>query len=117
MAIPLSPEVVLIDRRQTGEAALQRALLNESAANLGRLGRAVQSALARLHELDAFASAAEREAVLYACADAVWQYFVQREVCGLVDHRRVIESYAIPVEVLRRVGGSPRPSSQPTTPA
>lgn len=27
----------------------------------------------------------------------------------LVDHRRVIEAYAIPAEVLSRVGGAPRP--------
>lgn len=109
MAIRIPPEVVLLDRRETGEIALQRALLNESAANLGRLGRAVQSALARLHALDPFASEAERELLLYACADAVWQYFVQREVCGLVDHARAIETYAIPGEVLRKVGGAPRP--------
>jgi hypothetical protein len=85
---------------ESGASALERALKGESAANLGRLGRAVQAKLAALQA----ASASEREVREYACAEAVWEYFVQRESCGLVRHDAVIEAYAIPASVLSKVG-------------
>ena len=93
-------------RRGDGASALQRAIAGESAANLGRLGRSVERALARLRD----ASDAGREEAEYACAEAVWLYFVQRESCGLVRHDAVIEAYRIPQSVLAKVGAR-RPSS------
>ena len=87
-------------RLEDGDAALRRALTAESAASLGRLGRAVEAALARLHTAPDDARV-DRE---YACAEAVWLYFVQREACGLTQHDRVIEVYAIPRAVLAKVG-------------
>ena len=94
-------------RREGGASALQRALAGESAANLGRLGRAVEGALALLRE----APAAAREDAEYACAEAVWLYFVQREACGLARHDGVIEAYGIPASVLAKVGARRPPSS------
>ena len=93
-------------RRGDGASALQRAIAGESAANLGRLGRAVERALKGLPA----ATDPTREASEYACAEAVWLYFVQREACGLVRHDAVIEAYAIPASVLAKVGAR-RPSS------
>ena len=94
-------------RHEDGASALRRALAGESAANLGRLGRAVEARLGELRALAPSADPARREALLYACADAVWQYFVQREACGLVRHDAAVEAYDIPREVLARVGASP----------
>jgi hypothetical protein len=37
-------------------------------------------------------------------AQAVYAYFIQRELCGLRRHRDVIREYAIPDEVLARLG-------------
>ena len=85
---------------ETGASALERALKGEVAAALGRLGRAVQTTRAELR----VAPPAEREAREYACAEAVWEYFVQREACGLVRHDAVIETYDIPRSVLAKVG-------------
>ena len=93
-------------RRENGASALKRALAGEIAANLGRLGRAVERALTRLRE----ASHATREEAEYGCAEAVWMYFVQREACGLARHDAVIEAYGIPASVLAKVGAR-RPSS------
>ena len=87
-------------RRETGASALEKALAAESAANLGRLGRAVERALARLRE----ASGDARADAEYSCAEAVWAYFVQRESLGLVQHDAVIEAYSIPASVLAKVG-------------
>ena len=90
-------------RRENGASALQRALAAEAAANLGRLGRAVERAMARLTATADLPDTAKEDAE-YACAEAVWLYFVQREACGLVRHDSVIESYAIPPSVLAKVG-------------
>ena len=90
-------------RGENGASVLQRALSAESAATLGRLGRAVERALARLRDV-ADADGTVREDVEYACAEAVWYYFVQRETCGLVRHDSVIETYQIPASVLAKVG-------------
>jgi hypothetical protein len=101
----IPPDVVPEPRRESGASALRRALTGESAANLGRLGRAVEAALTRLRA----ASSEEREAQECACAEAVWMYFVQREACGLTGHAAVIEAYAIPPAVLAKVGARQRP--------
>jgi len=93
-------------RRENGASALKRALAAETAANLGRLGRAVERALTRLGQ----ASTAAHEEAEYACAEAVWMYFVQREACGLPRHDAVIEACGIPASVLAKVGAR-RPSS------
>lgn len=100
---------VPLPRREDGASALKRALAGEAAANLGRLGRAVERALTRLRD----ASNAVREEAEYACAEAVWMYFVQREACGLTRHDAVIEAYGIPASVLAKVGAR-RPSSNDT---
>ena len=98
-----------LPRREDGASALKRALAGEAAANLGRLGGAVERALARLRE----ASNATREEAEYGCAEAVWLYFVQREACGLPRHEAVIEAYGIPASVLAKVGARP-PASNDT---
>jgi hypothetical protein len=96
-------------RREGGPSALQRALAGESAAALGRLGRALEAALATLRD----APDARRVDAEYACAEAVWLHFVQREACGLARHDGVIEAYGIPASVLAKVGAR-RPSSGTT---
>ena len=45
-----------------------------------------------------------RSALVKAAADAVWGFLVQREVMGLRDRTQVIAHYAIPREVLARIG-------------
>lgn len=46
-----------------------------------------------------------------AAADAAHHYFIQRELCGLTDHRMIVEDYAIPRSVIARVGVRVRASS------
>jgi hypothetical protein len=83
---------------------LQYDMLAEQAAALGHHARLVERSMAALH---AFAPSGDPEArrpLVKAAAQAVWAYFVQREACGLRDHRQVIRDYAIPDEVLARLG-------------
>ena len=112
---PSPPDLASRPRPEDGQAALQRELKGESAAALGRLGRAVETALGRLRALEPGGDPARRTALLYECGDAVWRYFVQREACGLRNHLPAIEAYGIPREVLAKVGASPPVA--PTAPA
>jgi hypothetical protein len=85
---------------ETGDAVLRYELLEEQASSLGRAGRKVEQALAALASHDGEG----REVVLKTAADAVWGFFVQREIMGMRDRAAVIAHYAIPREVLNRLG-------------
>ena len=80
--------------------AIEHEILGEKAAALGRGGRRVEAVLAALGN----AAGEEREAVLDEAARTVWGFLVQRELLGLRDRERVIAHYAIPTEVLNRMG-------------
>lgn len=86
--------------RDAADAALRAELVSEQAASLGRVGRKAEAALAALkaHEGEGRAEA------LKAAADAVWCFFVQREVLGLRDRAQIVAEYQIPREVLVRLG-------------
>lgn len=90
---------------KTGADRLFDELAGETAAALGRTGRDVEKALAALKAGDENGVDPEARALLVKnAADAVWRYFVQREVTGLRSHKDAIAHYGIPKEVLNRVG-------------
>ena len=69
---------------------------------LGRLGRELEGALARLRSAGRGTSA--RDDLVRAAGDATWSFFVQREACGMLDHGAAVHHYDIPSEVLAKVG-------------
>jgi hypothetical protein len=87
-------------RGEAADAALQSEIAQEQAAALGRMGRKAEAALAALkaHEGEG------RAEVLKKAADAVWCFFVQREVMGLRDRAQIVADYQIPREVMVRLG-------------
>ncbi len=85
-------------------AAIESEVAAETASSLGRTGRQVEAAMAALRAFDAGGAGEGRGPLLRVAAKAVWAYFVQREIIGLRDHRDVIRFYAIPPEVLARLG-------------
>lgn len=89
---------------QAGLTVLDHEILGEKAAALGRAGERVEKALARLR--DAAADSPGREALLKDATQAVYACFIQRELCGLRRHQDAIRDYAIPGEVLARLGAS-----------
>ena len=94
-------------RRPTGngaEAAFQYEVVEEQAAALGRMGRKAEAALTALREHDAQGGGEGRAEVLKKAADAVWCFFVQREVMGLRDRTQIVADYQIPREVMVRLG-------------
>ncbi|PKA43423.1 hypothetical protein N2599_27090 (plasmid) [Rhizobium sullae] len=99
------PPRSLSDRPSTALNPLEYELASERADALGRQGRKVEAALAKLaassendHRI------ADRESLLEEASEAVWALFIQREVCGLRNNRDVIARYGIPGEVLARIG-------------
>ncbi len=82
------------------DAALRQEIVEEQATTLARMGRKAELALAALkaHEGEG------REACVKAAADAVWCFLIQREVLGLRDRAQIVRDYAVPAEVLKRIG-------------
>jgi hypothetical protein len=104
-------------------AQLDYEILQEQAAALGRLGRALEQALAALRQFDerrgqsgeALDAAAARAALVDAAGHALWLFVVQREACGLRDMRQVIRDYHVPAAVQYRMGVFPPKAATPGT--
>ena len=87
-------------------------IAQEQAAALGRIGRALEAALARLREFDVAhprldAAESEQQArrtLVMEAGHALWMYVVQREACGLRDTRAVMREYKVPGEVQQCMG-------------
>jgi hypothetical protein len=86
--------------------ALDHEIAQEKATALGRLGRALEAALAALGEDDRGESrrSATRAQLVAEASDALWCFVVQREACGLRDPRPVMREYRVPAEVQNRMG-------------
>jgi hypothetical protein len=91
--------------------ALDYEIAQEQASALGRLGRALEAALAALadhdkacHDMTAPADGGDRKRLVREASEALWYFIVQREACGLRDPRPVIRDYRVPVEVYARMG-------------
>jgi hypothetical protein len=91
--------------------ALDYEIAQERASALGRLGRALETALAALSDYDNRSGArdAARARLVQDASDALWYFMVQREACGLRDPRPVLRHYGVPAEVYARMGAFGRP--------
>jgi hypothetical protein len=85
-----------------GFDALGYEILAEKAVSLGRAGRRAELSLAKLRDQDGKGD--ERRVLVHDAAEAVYAYFIQRELCGFCRHDDVIREFAIPKEVLARLG-------------
>src|SRR3954463_16818536 len=106
----LAPKINIWTDRST---ALDYEIAQEKASTLGRLGRALEAAVAALKAFDAQAieatveTRAERKALVAEAGYALWMFVVQREALGLRDSRQVMRDYAVPPEVQSRMGMLP----------
>lgn len=98
------PPSTYSSRQESALNVLEHEFLAEKAAALGRAGKRVGLSLGRLREHQG--SADERVRLVKDAADAVYAYFIQRELCGLRRHDDAIRDYAIPREVLVRLGAA-----------
>jgi hypothetical protein len=86
--------------------ALDFEIVQEQASALGRLGRALETALAALaqHDRENAENRAVRAKLVQNAGGALWCFIVQREALGLRDARPVICAYRVPAEVQNRMG-------------
>jgi hypothetical protein len=93
-----------VSKRSVGEArhiAVEAEIRGEKASALGDAARRVQHVLDALRKAD---PGPERDRLLDDASDAVWGFFIQRELMGLRDRDDIIAYYGIPKEVLNRIG-------------
>jgi hypothetical protein len=117
----LRPPHTSSSSRTARVAALDYEIAQEQVAALGRMGRALEAALAALAEYDrshgakdsgakdsgakdSGAKDAARARLVGDASDALWCFMVQREAIGLRDPRPVIRDYRVPAEVHNRMG-------------
>ena len=91
-------------------------IAQEKAVALGRMGRVLEEALAKLRAFDAahprlgaLASTEQaRRFLVTEAGHALWMFVVQREACGLRDSRAIMRDYDVPSEVEQCMGAVPR---------
>jgi hypothetical protein len=94
-------------------AALDYEIAQEKASTLGRLGRALEAALAALQTFDTELTeptserGKQRRALVAQAGYALWLFVVQREALGLRDSRQVMRDYRVPPDVQNRMGMLP----------
>jgi hypothetical protein len=96
-----SLDLIRTVRPEAGTAMLDHEIMAERASSLGEAERQVVKTIAALAS-----AASDRAARLAEAQKAVWQYFVQRELCGFRRHAEVIRDLKIPPEVLNGLGAS-----------
>lgn len=92
--------------------ALGYEIAHEKAVVLGRMGRALEEALAKLRAFDAAhprsgapaSSEPSRRVLVAEAGHALWLFVVQRESCGLRDSRTLMRDYDVPGEVQQCMG-------------
>ena len=109
MSLRDSLDLIRAVRPEAGTAALQNEIMAERASSLGLAEHRVAKAIAAL---DA-ASQTEHADALARARKAVWEYFVQRELCGFRRHHDVIQDLKIPPQVLLGLGAMPPRPRQP----
>jgi len=98
--------------------ALDYEIAQEKASALGRLGRALEAALAELrdHDTQPDQASAERKqkrrALVAQAGHALWMFVVQREALGVRDSRQMMRDYGVPPEVQGRMGLLPTKTSR-----
>ncbi|MDM9626931.1 hypothetical protein QTL95_13575 [Rhizobium sp. S152] len=94
---------------ENGFNVLEYELNAERANSLGRSGLKAEAALAELKAWESGKDSAEhRDQLLRKATDAVWELFVQREICGLRNGRDFVQRYGVPDEVMARLGSNGR---------
>ena len=103
------------DRFSTPADLLGYEIIQEQASALGRLGRGLEAALAKLRAFDTAhpptkATPTERQArraLVVEAGHALWMFMVQREACGMRDSHAVKRNYQVPQDVQEQVGVFP----------
>ena len=102
MSLRDSLDLIQAVKPEAGHNALQREIEVERASSLSAAEKRVIDTLKALH-----VAGEDRAACLMAAQQAVWGYFVQRELIGFRRHQDVIRDLEIPAAVLNGLGVMP----------
>ncbi|MGV8854016.1 MAG: DUF6665 family protein [Devosia sp.] len=97
-----SLDLIAMVKPEAGTTALDHEIMAERASSLGAAEHKVIAALAAL------TAAADSHDLLQRARNAVWAYFVQRELIGFRRHADVIHHLGIPPQVLAGLGAFER---------
>lgn len=120
---PPSPRKSPVRIWDSPAGVLDYEIAQEKAAALGRLGRALEQALAALAHFDeqhprpsplSTEDRTTRATLVAEAGGALWHFIVQREACGLRDARTVMRDYRVPADVQARMGAFPARSAPAT---
>ncbi len=103
----IRPPRILAPPPAAGIDVLDNVVMQEKAATLGRLTRTFEQALAALRAFDAEPGSGadgERQRLFDAAAAALFDFVVQREVCGLRNTEAVLREYCVPAALRLRMG-------------
>ena len=103
MSLRDSLDLIRMVRPEAGQAALEGEIQQERASSLLAAEQKVIATLAAWRG----AEEATKAALLPAARQAVWGYFVQRELIGFRGHTDVIRALDIPPAVLNGLGEAP----------
>ena len=98
MSLRESLDLIRMVKPEAGTTALDHEIMAERASSLGAAEHKVIAALAAL------ASVPDDSVALQQARNAVWAYFVQRELIGFRKHNDVIQALSIPQQVLVGLG-------------
>lgn len=96
-----SLDLIRMVRPEAGTSALEHEILAERASSLSAAERRVIKALQGLK------TEQDRSYWLGEAQQAVWAYFVQRELIGFRRHQDIVRELGIPPEVLNGLGATP----------
>lgn len=98
-------------------AALENEVLNEKASTLSRLTKKLEKALKdlKLAEETPETDADTLQNRLAEAGEALWHVTIQRELCGLRQHRAFYDFLAVPKAVRLRMGPAAAFRSAPST--
>ena len=93
-----SLDLIRMVKPEAGTTALDHEIMAERAGSIGAAEHKVVAALAAL------TASADNHELLQRARNAVWAYFVQRELIGFRRHADVIQALGIPAQVLPGLG-------------
>lgn len=104
MSLKDSLDLIRAVNPEGGYAVLEHEIAAEQVSSLVAAEKRVAKAVAAFKE----AEIDQRPQTLVDAQQAVWAYFVQRELCGFRQHDDVIVGLSIPREVLNGLGATRR---------
>lgn len=101
------PKAYSQDQTDPLSAALEQEVFAEKAGTLARLNTKLEEALARLpgdEAAEAEMPEEKRERLLAEAGEALWHVTIQRELCGLTQHREFFDHMKVPRAIRLRMG-------------